>query len=163
MRSIRALCMTGAILVAAQTATAAPREMSVQVRETQVRATPSFLGKVVGTAAYGDRVTVEASSGPWTRVAGAAGRPAGWLHSSALTPKRIKLAAGDEDVKVAASSGELALAGKGFNSDVEAEFKSRNRAADFKAVDRIESYTVTLPEMEAFLKQGKVEPKGGAQ
>jgi hypothetical protein len=45
------------------------------------------------------------------------------MHSSALTKKKLKLAAGEADAATTVSSEEQALAGKGFNSDVEAKFK----------------------------------------
>jgi hypothetical protein len=53
------------------------------------------------------------------RLAAGAGpvRKTGWLHQSALTKKTISMKAGGQDVATAASGDELALAGKGFNSD----------------------------------------------
>jgi hypothetical protein len=140
-----------------------PETMSLQTREGDLRATPSYLGAIVGKASYGDRFTVEETRGAWIRVTAESGVPSGWLHSSALTRKTVKLKPGEKDADVAASSGELALAGKGFNSDVEAEFKKQNTTANFKAVDLIEALKVSAREVQAFLKQGAVTPKGGAQ
>jgi hypothetical protein len=50
-------CVVGVLLcaVAVGTAFAADqKQMSVTVKETQVRATPSYLGKILGVLAYGD-------------------------------------------------------------------------------------------------------------
>lgn len=142
---------------------AAPSEMSVQVKNGQLRASPSFLGKVIDPVAYGDRVTVVQQQGDWIKI-GAPGGKTGWIHQSALTPKRIVVKAGSGDVQTGASGSELALAGKGFNSDVEAEFKANNQDVDFTWVDKMEKMKVSAEESAAFLKQGGVSPaKGGGQ
>ncbi len=136
--------------------------MSVQVRDAQVRDKPSFVGRVVGNLAYGDRVEVQESQGGWARVSlpGGAG---GWMHNSALTAQKIVLAAGQDNVRVGASGDELALAGKGFNSDVEAQFKKDHRNIDFAWVDKMGKIKIPASEMQAFLKAGGVAPEGGAQ
>lgn len=152
-----------AVVLAAQAAPALfgpsgpPAEMSVQVQSGQVRATPSFLGQVVATVKYGDRLDVVEQQNGWTKVRTPAGKE-GWMHDSALTRKRVVMKAGAEDVQASASGEELALAGKGFNSDVEAEFKNQNKDIDFTWVDRMLKYKVTPEEMRAFLKEGEVTP-----
>ena len=134
--------------------------MSVQVKTSQIRVQPSFLAKVVASVAYGDRVVVLGRQGIWTRIRDPKGR-SGWMHSSALTEKKIVMTAGKNNVETAASSDELALAGKGFNSDVEAEFKTRNKDIDFTWVDRMEKIVITPRQMEGFLKKGEVNPPAG--
>lgn len=139
------------------------KTMSVQVKEAAVRETPSFVGKVVGTLGYGDAVEVQETQGLWSKVS-LAGGTTGWLHGSALTSKRIALKAGQENARVAASSDELALAGKGFNSDVEGQFKKAHRDIDFSGVDRMEKIKISGSEMQSFLQEGGVAaPQGGAQ
>lgn len=152
-----------AFLLALAAAGSAGKMMSVQVRKGEVRATPNFLGKIVGTLGYGDRVEVLETRQEWMRV-GPAGRSAGgWMHSSALSAKRIVLSAGAKDVQAAASGGELALAGKGFNSDVEAEFKARNRNLDFSAIDRMQAAEVPQDKIVLFLREGGLAAGGGAR
>ena len=76
----------------------------------------------------------------------------------------MNLQAGTPTATTAASGDELALAGKGFNSDVEAEFKRRNSEIDFDWVDRMEKISISSEQMQAFLKAGGVQPQaGGAQ
>jgi uncharacterized protein YgiM (DUF1202 family) len=41
------------------------QKMSVQVQDGKLRADPSFLGKIIGTVAYGDAVTVIRQQDPW--------------------------------------------------------------------------------------------------
>lgn len=147
-------------LAAASVVLAAGEKMSVQVRTGQLRAKPSFLGSVVASVAYADRVTVAGKQDPWLKVTDARGRT-GWIHQSALTKKRIVLSAGAANVGKGVSGEELALAGKGFNSQVEAEFKAENRNIDFTWVDRMETFVVSPDEATVFLSEGKVEPAPG--
>jgi hypothetical protein len=133
--------------------------LSVQVKQGQLRSTPSFLGSVTATLAYGDKVELIEDKGAWKMVA--IRKIKGWMHMSALTTKTIALQAGKADVKTGATSSELALAGKGFNPKVEAEFKSRNKNIDYAWVDRMEMLAVKPDQMQAFLKQGQVRlPEG---
>ena len=155
--------MTALLLALVAGATAKPVTMSLQVRQGDLRSSPSFLGTIVGTAAYGDRFTVAEERGAWRRVTADEGALTGWLHSSALTRKTVKLKAGETDADVAASSGELALAGKGFNAEVEAKFREQNTDANFAAVDLIEAIRISARQMQAFLKAGNVVSKGGAE
>jgi hypothetical protein len=130
----------------------------VQVRKGQMRSTPSFLGKVTATLAYGDKVELIEDKGAWKMVA--IRKIKGWMHASALTTKTIALQAGKANVKTGATSSELALAGKGFNAKVEAEFKSKNKHLDYASVDRMEkTYTLRPGLVQAFLKQGHVQPE----
>lgn len=161
MAGRRLLSMAGGLALCAAAALAATTTlMSVQVRKAEVRDTPSFLGKTVTSLAYGDRVSVEQQNGSWMRVTSSG--QAGWIHASALTSKTIVMKAGDA-TQTAASSGELALAGKGFNSDVEAQFKASHKDINFGPVDRMEKINVPASALLEFAAEGGLKPKGGAQ
>jgi uncharacterized protein YgiM (DUF1202 family) len=141
---------------------AGPITMSVQVKTGQVRETPSFLGKVIEPLNYGDRVEVLENQGDWSKVTTAGGQT-GWVHTSALTKKKIAMKAGGQDAQTAASGDELALAGKGFNSDVEADFKAKNRNVDFTWVNKMEKIKVQPSAMQQFLKDGGIQPSEGGK
>ena len=139
----------------------APKQMSVTVKETQVRATPSYMGKILAVLAYGDRVTVLAERSGWARVSLPSGE--GWVNLSALTSKQIVLRSGSQNVGTGASSSEVALAGKGFNQEVEDKYKQDNNL-DYTWVDRMGGYTVTPEQVLAFLQEGDLNTDiGGAQ
>ncbi|HOX26118.1 MAG TPA: SH3 domain-containing protein [Candidatus Krumholzibacteria bacterium] len=157
--SRRTLGALVALLLLCLTALAA-QQFSVQVRETRLRQTPSYLGATTASVTYGTRVTVLETRGPWRRVQATDGRT-GWLHESALTERQLTLAAGDRDVATGADTDEIALAGKGFSPEVEREFKKQNRDVDFAWVDRMATWNVTPDEALAFLAEGKVTPPGG--
>jgi SH3-like domain-containing protein len=143
-------------------ADAAQPTMSVQVQNGQLRAAPSFLAASVASVQYGDAVTVLEEQSGWMKVQGPGGKE-GWIHNSALTRKRVILRADGKDAPTGASADELALAGKGFNSDVEAQFKAENKDVDFTWVDRMEKIKIDPKEIREFLAQGKVEPAKGGQ
>jgi SH3-like domain-containing protein len=152
------------LLMASGSAGESRKAMSVQVRQGQVRATPSFLGKIVATLSYGDRVEVLEEKEPWIKVLPPRKGAPGWMHSSALSAKRIVLKAGAKEAEAAASRGELALAGKGFNADVEAEFKKKHRDVDFTWIDRMQAMNVPQEDIGAFLREGGLAPaQGGGQ
>jgi len=139
----------------------ASKQMSVTVKETQVRATPSYMGKILAVVKYGDRLTVLAEQNGWARVSLASGQ--GWVHLSALSAKQVALQAGSQNVSTGASSGEVALAGKGFNKEVEEQYKSET-SLDYTWVDRMGGFTVTPEQVLAFLEQGALDTSlGGAQ
>ena len=63
------------------------------------------------------------------------------------------------DVDAAATTDEIALAGKGFNQQVEDEYKS-SRKIDFTPVDRMEQRRESRDALLGFVKQGGL---GGAE
>jgi hypothetical protein len=134
--------------------------MSVQVRDGQVRGTPSFLGKIVGRVSYGQSISVIGASGDWNKVAYAGVQ--GWIHASALTNADLGLRSGSGQAPSSVSGQEMALAGKGFNAQVEQKYR-QTHGGDFASVDRMEQATVRTDRLMAFLKEGGVTPRGGAQ
>ena len=134
--------------------------MSVQLKIGQLRSTPSFLGAVTAEVAYGDQVDVLQQQGDWLEVRSSRNQT-GWIHQSAVTRKRVVLGTGGNSPQTAASGEEIALAGKGFNADVEAEFRRGHRNMDFTWVDRMEEFKISTKEMISFLKAGGVQPLEG--
>jgi len=165
MRKRLAALVAGLLVCTAALATADAQVMSVTVKQTQVRATPSYMGKILGTLAYGDRVTVvDQNGGPkgWVKIVGPDGKLQGWVNISSLTTKDIALKSGTGPVTQTASSSDVALAGKGFNSDVEAKYKA-DQNLDYTWVDRMESWQFTPQAVSAFLATGGLTEPGGAQ
>ena len=146
-------------------AAAGARSMSVRKKSVWMQARPSPFGKRVAELKYGDRVTVMGQKGGWIEVASAPGTN-GWLRENVLIAKRIVFAASSEPMYTGASSDEVELAYKGFNKQVEGEYKARNQnlVPAFKWVDYMESIDVTPARMEAFVAEGGLElAQGGVR
>ena len=136
----------------------------VQVERTAVRSRASYLGSVVDSVDYGHVLAVVQRATGWIRVSDP-GFGQGWIHESAVTAKSFKRVEGGSDVDTEASSEELALAGKGFSSEVESSYQDRNRGMDFSWVDRMEKLSFEPAELERFLKEGGLSldrPGGGS-
>jgi len=139
---------------------AGQRLMSLQVKKGQLRSKPSFLGKIVETLSYGDRVEVVEEKADWMKVGLPGSGVNGWIHSSALTKKKIKLRAGREVAAV--SDSEIVIAGKGFTAQVEEEFKLENQDIDYTWIDRMEEFVISQDEIQNFLKEGDLSTEGGS-
>ena len=165
MKKVTAVAALGLLLAVGTAFAADQKQMTVTVKETQVRSTPSYLGKIVGILSYLDKVTVldQPGNAPtgWLKISGPAGKIQGWVNIAALTTKDIALKSGTTATQTASSS-DVALAGKGFNADVEAQYK-QDQNLDYTWVDRMESYQVSPQSVSLFLSQGGLTEQGGAQ
>jgi uncharacterized protein YgiM (DUF1202 family) len=113
-----------------------------------------FAGKSGSPLAYGDQVTVTQVKGKWVEVQ-YRGRSifTGWTNSSNLTTKRIVTAGGTGG----ASAREVAMAGKGFNEEVENSYKSKGRL-NYADIDATEAITVPESELYSFITEGRLKP-----
>lgn len=135
--------------------------MNVQVKKTQVRSSPSFLGKILTDIPYAKMVYIVEKKAPWIKVGIPVSGIEGWVHASALTTQKIEIKAGASDVAQAATDDEVALAGKGFNKQVEREFRLKNQDIDFTWIDKMEAIVISPVEMQKFLQEGSIFPEGG--
>lgn len=163
----RTVFIAAAFLLIAPIAIAAPPrgkkpekaagKMNIQVREAVVKTSPNYMATSVGTLTYGMQVNVVGEQGNWYQV----DQPAGWLPKSALTKHKVAVNPDAKFSKGTAKHDEVALAGKGFNPDVEAEFKRDNAglAASFTQVDRVEGFGASDEELRTFQTAGKLKPR----
>lgn len=110
-----------AVLLLVGTAWAVGKNLTVQVREVQMRTDASFSSGLGATLHYGQVVSVLNSKGAWQQVS--SGSDTGWVHQNALTDQRLGLSAGGQDVAAEASDREVTMAGKGFNSQTEQAYR----------------------------------------
>lgn len=148
------------VLAAASFSAKAADLMSVQVKQTQLRETPAYIGKIIAALNYGDSVTVLDKKPGWLKVSSQGGI-AGWVNQSALTSGKLALSAGAGGSKMGADDNEIATAGKGFNAQVESEFKNKHKNVDFTWVDKMEQITITHDRRREFLFEGRVAPTDG--
>lgn len=152
------ILLVGLGLLAAVAQAGLPDRVRVEVKEGQLRKSPSFLGQIMARLPFGTTVGVVKEQGSWVEVN--AGQDKGWLHISALNTGTTGLKAGGA-VDSSATSDEVALAGKGFDQNVEDTFRQKNPSLNFAVIDRMESFLVTSDEMRAFLAQGELPVTAG--
>ncbi len=134
--------------------------LSVAVRNGALRQQPMPFGKVIASLGYGERVDVLEEQGLWLKVRDQGQGREGWMHRASLLAKPIVLKPG-ERVKAGASEDELALGGKGFNAQVEAEYKAHQKNLDYASVDWLERIQVSPEAMREFLAKGGLQSTEG--
>jgi hypothetical protein len=139
------LLLPAVTLPAAETA-------QVITRENAIRTTPRFFAPVKTKVSYNDTVTIVAREGDWLKVRFKGSE--GYLHKSALKGKSLGLGSLAGSSSGGASRDEVALAGKGFNPQVEESYRKGHPELDFAGVDRIEAVTVSDRELEKFITTG---------
>jgi hypothetical protein len=85
----------------------------------------------------------------------------GWVHGSAVEEPSFSLTA-RRTAGTGTTADEVALAGKGFNEQVEQQYR-QTTDLDYTWVDRMAAMKVSEAEMEQFLKQGKLGEFGGGR
>ncbi len=139
--------------------------LTVQSRSATVRVKPSSLGKKVGNLSEGDVVNASATKGSWRQVKPVeAGKPAGWVHGSALTKKKLKTNAG-VSASVAANSKEAILASRGLDEEVEGQYRVTKPQlnAAFKTLDKMNTRPlIDDDQVRQFFSEGGLVPKEGS-
>lgn len=135
----------------------------VKVQSTSLRKTPKFYGAVVQPLRSGDKVEKMASQPDgWIQVK-TSGGAVGWIHSSAVTVQKFNLMTAGGTMKTQASASEVALAGKGFNKQVEESYRAKHKEANFAEVDWMQQLRVAASVLEEFMKQGRLGDWRGAR
>jgi hypothetical protein len=120
----------------------------VAVKTVTLKSSTGFFASNRGTLNYGDRVTVLQVNGKFVEVQNANSTLTGWTASANLSARQI--VSGNENTL---SARETALAGKGFNEEVENAYKSKGDL-NYADVDRVEAIKVTETDLRRFLEEG---------
>jgi SH3-like domain-containing protein len=128
----------------------AGRTMYVSTKTAQVKVSTGFFARTRGTLAYGDPVTVLQEQGAWVEIRSTSRSAiSGWIKSAGLTARRITSGGSS----TSASASELALAGKGFNEEVEKSYQDES-GLDYSLIDQMETQVVSEDDLYIFLKEG---------
>lgn len=134
----------------------------VKVKSTYLRNQPVFYASPITALNAGDSVEKLAEKDGWFRVKTSKGQE-GWLHSSSVRAKKFSLKTLGKSVKTEATADEVALAGKGFNRQVEDKFKANNSQLSYVWVERMLRIKVTPAQLKRFLEAGKLGDFGGSK
>jgi hypothetical protein len=131
--------------------------LSVQVKQTLLRTKPSFTAPSLSTLSYAEQVELSSSENGWKSVKALKNGTLGWVHESALTTKTIVLQNSSKLSNSSVSQSEVLMAGKGFNKEVESEYKKQHTTLNFSSVDVIEKTPpITSKNVSTFAKAGNL-------
>jgi uncharacterized protein YgiM (DUF1202 family) len=136
--------------------------LTVKVQSTSLRQNPRFYSPVVLALQAGEKVEKVSSQEGWVQVR-TSGGVVGWVHSSAVEVQKFSLLAMDKSMRTQASASEVALAGKGFNKQVEESYRAKHGDINFVWVDRMLQIKIPAARVLEFMKQGKLGEFGGAK
>jgi hypothetical protein len=136
--------------------------LTVKVQSTGLRSAPKFYSPAVQTLSAGQKVEKIAAQNGWVQVR-TSGGVVGWVHSSAVEVPKFDLMASNTALKTQASTSEVALAGKGFNKQVEESYRAKHKDISFVWVDKMLQIRIAAAKIEEFMKAGKLGEFGGGQ
>ncbi len=155
------LTLTSALLVLVVCLLVA-ETLTVQVQSTSLRSSPKFYASTVQALRAGDKVEKISTQDGWIQVK-TAGGTVGWVHSSAVAVPKFDLMASNQGLKTQASADEIALAGKGFNKQVEEKYRAKHSELSFLWVDKMLQVKISPAKVEEFMKKGRLGEFGGAK
>ncbi len=125
--------------------------VTVITKDNAIREYAKFFAPIKANVRYNDRLEVLSTQGDWYKVKH--GPSVGYIHKSAVQD-RVVSSASYSGKRSSVSESEAALAGKGFNPQVEASYKGRHPEMKFYLVDKIERYPVPEREVAHFITNG---------
>lgn len=145
-----------AVALALSAAAAYATTITVLVQETALRKRAQSYAPSVGTARLGQKFESGGLESGFYKTS------SGYIHSSAVTAKKVSLGS-DDSVGGSASAEEVTLAGKGFNAQVEKSYGSKNGSVNFGAVNSMERRSVGEAALFEFLRAGGLLSQGGSK
>jgi uncharacterized protein YgiM (DUF1202 family) len=140
----------------------AAETLIVKVQSTSLRKNPKFYAPALLTLGAGEKIEKISSQEGWIQVRTSKGA-VGWIHSSAVQVQKFDLMAMDAKMKTQASASEVALAGKGFNKQVEESYRAKHGEVSFVWVDKMLLIKIPDSRVEEFMRQGKLGEFRGAR
>lgn len=143
------------LVIALPSVSSSAETVRVVTKENAIREDCRFLAPVKNKVYYGDELEVSVKDGDWFRVKFR--NVKGCINKNAVTDRIVALS--DVSAKGhTASSNEVALAGKGFNPEVEKSYRGRHPELDFNAVNSIEEYGISEEPLKIFITTGGLNP-----
>jgi hypothetical protein len=147
-----ALCLISSVAAAAT--------VKVITQEAMIRTDKRFFSPALVRAPFGAALQELGREGDWFRV-NYQGKE-GWIHKSAVQEQKFQLSSLAGGQAEEASRDEVALAGKGFNPEVEKAFRDKNPKMRYDLVNQVQAYRVEEQRLQAFIRAGNLREPGGA-
>lgn len=157
MTTPRRLALVVPLLILALAAGHVPQSrgdtLTVTRKTTKLRTQKRLFAAALAELVEGDRLAVEQKEGPWYQAKYR--ELVGWLHETDVsTNKDVRLSG--EGMRENYSASETSAARKGFNPQVEKEFRNGRPSleAAFQLLDAIQSRVVGEDRLMRFLSEG---------
>ncbi|MGZ3690390.1 MAG: SH3 domain-containing protein [Pseudobdellovibrio sp.] len=132
------------------------KEYVISGQQIFLRDRPSFLGKVIVQAQYGQKVQLSKKTNTgWFLVK--MGDKTGWVFKSAVQDSYYilkEIGKGKEAASKSVYKDEVVAAGKGFSPEYEAMMKSQNPNLNYKSVDEMEKWNIGVDKLAGFGTKG---------
>jgi len=124
----------------------------VATRTVDLKNGTGWFANTVGSLNMGEQVTVTRVDGRFVQVTSVRNTSlSGWTASANLSARQV--VAGTSST---ATAREVALAGKGFNQEVEQSYRDQQRSLNYADVDRVEAITIDNAALRRFLEEGRL-------
>jgi hypothetical protein len=152
------LAAVAIVIIAFTAASSAGQTLMVTIKQVSIRADKQFYAKAVAEARYQDKLEVVKQQGDWYLVTFSGAQ--GWVHNSSVGAAGKSAPGASTAVASSKVSDEdVALAGKGFNAQVEGDYKKKNPNLNFAAVDALEKINVADKDAADFMQAGHLSPR----
>lgn len=133
--------------------------LTVTRKATKLRSQKRSFAPAVADLAEGDKLAFQSKDGAWLAVK--FGATAGFVHATDVSANPDVRLSG-QGVRENYSTSETAAAKKGFNPQVEKNYRQNNPnlEAAFKLVDRLQERGVPEAELRTFLAEGGLMQEG---
>ena len=138
---------------------AAAATVKVITQEAMIRQDKRFFAPALIRVPFGAALQESGREGDWFRVS-YQGKE-GWIHKSAVQEQKFQLSSLAGGQAGEASQDEVALAGKGFNPEVEKAFRDKNPKMRYDLVNQVQAYRVEEQRLQAFIRAGNLREPGG--
>jgi hypothetical protein len=153
-RLTRLLLLTGLLLVWAVPGAGLAQTFKVVQSKQQLYAEPNLSAKAMGSVPEGAEVQIIQQSGEWYQVEYQGQQ--GWLPPQAFPAARkldfSRLLQGKAVQE--SKTDEVALAGKGFTPEVEADYRQKHPNLNYALVDQVEKFEASPAQLQAFQREG---------
>ncbi len=133
--------------------------LTVTRKATKLRAQKRSFAPAVAELKEGDQLLYEGKDGAW--FAAKLGATSGWLHETDVSTKPDVRLSG-QGVRESYSTSETAAARKGFNPQVEKQYRQDNPNLEraFRTIDELQARELPEAELRAFLAEGGLLREG---
>jgi Bacterial SH3 domain len=153
-RRRRLFILAGLMLLWGTTSVGLAQTTKVVQSQQQLYAEPNFGANTLGPVPEGTQVQIIQQSGDWYQVEYQGQK--GWLSQQAFpSGKKFNLSNLLKGQAVQESkTDEVALAGKGFTPEVEANYRQKHPNLNYAQVDQVEKFEVSPVQLQAFQREG---------